>query len=630
MPPGFNGHSAARTDVWVPIHAAMPSANWDSDRFRNITAIVVRLTPGVSPAAASAQATGVVGRRISLWPVAGGDVTATERRMAWWLSGISALVLVIGLANTATLLLVRGAARRRDLAIRTTLGATRGRLAMHVLVEAALITTAATAAAAITAAWLDDAVRRVLLPSIGDAAPIGTRLVLATAATGVLAFVVSGVAGLLLMPDGSGQADLAVAIRRRPRRHLYTGLLMLQTTLCVVLLAGAGLFGRSFYKLISQDFGMRTDGVLLVRFEPGAAAARQDELFESALGRIRALPGVAAATSINTIPFTGFNVPPISVPGLADPPSVDGQLPFLVAATPALFDVLGLQVVEGRPFDPRDDRGAPVVIVNQTMARTVWPGQPAIGRCIRIGFDPTFDPFAGGPPAQPTSVACREVVGVMRDVRQRSVIPTGHEDRLMQYLVPFSQVPGPPSGIAPGPQVQGLLLRIDGDPARSITAVRQALIGTRTDLPFLQIRPYAELLNRQMEPWRLATALLVLFGALALSVAAVGLYAAFAHSIGERRHEMAVRLAVGANPARVLVMVLREAAVVAVAGIVAGSALAVLGGRSLSSMLFDTAPADPLVLAVAAAVMLSVSAAATFLPARTAAQTDPTSLLRSE
>jgi ABC-type antimicrobial peptide transport system permease subunit len=178
--------------------------------------------------------------------------------------------------------------------------------------------------------------------------------------------------------------------------------------------------------------------------------------------------------------------------------------------------------------------------------------------------------------------------------------------------------------------VQGLLLRVDGDPTRSIMAVRQAIVGTRTDLPFLQIRPYAELLDRQMDPWRLATALLALFGALALSVAAVGLYAAFAHAVGERRHEMAVRLAVGGNPGRVLVLVQREAAIVAAAGIVAGSTLAVLGGRSLSSMLVYTAPADPLVFALAAALMLSVSAAATFLPARTAARTDPTSLLRSE
>ena len=631
MPNGFTGHTAARVDVWLPLHAAMQTPGWETNQFRNLAAIVVRLAPGVTVAAAAAQAGSVTGRRVSLWPIAGGAVSASEQRMAWWLTGISALVLGIGLANAATLLLVRGAGRRRDLAIRATLGASRWRLRAQVAVEGLLLSAAATALCLVLAGWLDDAVRRVLLPSIGSASGFDRRLLAATALAGLLALIVSVAAGLLQMPDGSGHSNLALLTRTRPRLRLHVVLLVVQTTLSVLLLAGAGLFGRSFYTLASQDFGMRMQNVLLAQFEPGAAGiARQDDLFRAALDRVRALPGVAAVTTIQTLPFTGFNVPPISVPGLAEPPSVNGQLPFLVSSTTELFDILGLQIVEGRRFVEGDARSAPVVIVNQTMARTVWPGQSPLGKCIRIGFNPSFDPFAGGPPPQPASVPCREVIGVVRDVRQRSVIPTDGEDRLMQYLVPFGQAPGPPPGVPPGPQVQGLLIRMQGDTDRAVDVVRRAIVGNRSGLPFLQIRPYSDLLDRQLQPWRLATALLCLFGALALAVAAVGLYAAFTHAVGERRHEMAVRLAIGARPVRVLRMVLQEAAVISVAGIVLGSVLAAIGGQWMASMLFATRPADPLVLGLAGLVMLGIAAVATFLPALTASRTNPASLLRSE
>src|SRR5262249_31989486 len=155
---------------------------------------------------------------------------------------------------------------------------------------------------------------------------------------------------------------------------------------------------------------------------------------------IRALPGVKLATPIQILPFTGFQVPPISVPGLAGPPNINGQLPYLTAATPELFEILDLEIVEGRRFTADDETGPPVAIVNESMARSVWQGKSAIGQCFRIGFDPSFDPeTSAGPPAPSPSAPCREIVGVVRNVRQRQVIPTGDETRLMQYYVPFSQ-----------------------------------------------------------------------------------------------------------------------------------------------------------------------------------------------
>lgn len=629
-PAGFSGHSAARVDVWVPFHSAMrESPGWDQQQFRNITGIAIRLTQDATSAAAAGQASAALDRRVSLSAIAGADVAQAEQRIAWWLTGVSVLVLVIGLANTATLLLVRGAGRRRDLAIRAALGASRGRLITQVVFESALLATAAVIIALALASWFDEAVRTLLLSSVAESAGLGLRTIGAALLAGLIALAVAAAALIAQVPGPMQGGDIAGATRGRPRAHAYTALLLVQTTLSVVLLAGAGMFGRSLYNLVSQDFGMRMHDVLLVEFDQGPGGGRgRNQVFVSALEQIRALPGVEKATQIQMIPFTGFHVIPISVPGFEGRPNVNGQLPYLLAATPELLEILDVTMVEGRRFTAADERGAPVVIVNEAMARGVWPGQSALGKCIRIGFEPSFNPFTSeGPPPAPTTVACREVVGVARDVRQRSVVPTGAEDRLMQYYVPFTQVPTGPGG---GPGVQGLLLRSTVGPDALAAPIRRIVIGDRTDLPYLQVRRYSEVVDRQVRPWRQGTALLSLFGALALGVAGIGLYAAFAHSVAERRREMAIRLAIGARVRGVLVMILREATTVAAAGVVLGCTIAAIGGRWVQSMLFGTAPTDPIVLGLAAAVMLLVAGTATFVPARTASRTDPSSLLRAE
>jgi hypothetical protein len=411
-----------------------------------------------------------------------------------------------------------------------------------------------------------------------------------------------------------------------------TTLLLVQTTLSVLLLAGAAMFAASFHRLASQDFGMKMDGVVLAEFEsgPGTGVAGQGRLFEAALDQVRALPHVQYATVIDAIPFGGFHVPPISVPG-RDRPNVGGQLPHLIAATPDLLKILGIEILEGRPFTEADGRGPLVVLVNSAMARGVWPGESAIGKCIRIGFDPDFDPAtSAGPPTPSAAVPCREVIGVTRDVRYRSLLPVGNEARLMQYFVPLSQVPSPPFAASDGPPVRGLLLRTDAGADTLAAPLRRLIVGDRKDLPFLSVRPYAQLLDRQIRPWELGTTLLVIFSSLALGVAAVGLYAAFAHAVTERRREMAIRIAIGARPGGVLRMVLREALVLAAAGIALGWLSAIVAGRWVQSLLFETAASDPLVLGAAALAMLIVATAATLLPARTAAKADPNRLLRVE
>ncbi len=493
-------------------------------------------------------------RGVSLVTLDGGEVAPAERRIAYALAGVSILVLIIGLANAATLLLVRGTRQHREAAIRTALGATRGRLFAQVLAEASILAVISTAGALALASWLGEVVRRVLLAGVIEHEVFTLRTIVVAVAAGLGALALAAAVGVAQLPRHVRAGDLSGASYGARRSRAYPMLLLVQTTLSVVLMAGAGLFGRSLYNLRAQDFGMRLSDVVLVGFEPGPnPVAGQAELFRAALERIRQMPGVDGATEIQTTPFAGHHVLPIGVPGMAEPPSVNGQLPYLIAATPEFLRILGIDIAEGRPFTRDDERGAPVVIVNQTMARTVWPGESALGKCIRIGFDPSFDPFtATGPPGPPTNVPCREVVGVSRDVRQRSVVPGGAEDRLMQYFVPLSQVPGPPAGVGPPPGVQGLLVRTRGAAEDLIAPIRRAVLNGRADLPFVEVRPYRDLLERQMRPWSRGTALLTLFGALALTVSGVGLYAVFAHVIAERRREMAIRIAIGAQPARVV------------------------------------------------------------------------------
>jgi ABC-type antimicrobial peptide transport system permease subunit len=200
----------------------------------------------------------------------------------------------------------------------------------------------------------------------------------------------------------------------------------------------------------------------------------------------------------------------------------------------------------------------------------------------------------------------------------------------MQYYVPPSQVPPPPGGIAPGPRVSGLLVRGASDPAALAGPIRKLVLQEKTDLPFLRVRAYSSLLERQLGPWMLGWQLLAIFSVLALAVAAMGLFATFAHAVTVRRREMAIRVAIGATRAGVVRLILREAAALAAAGIVVGALAAVAGGRSLQMLLFGIVPADPAVLGAAAAAMSVVALAATIIPARRASQSDPGSLLKQD
>jgi len=299
---------------------------------------------------------------------------------------------------------------------------------------------------------------------------------------------------------------------------------------------------------------------------------------------------------------------------------LDGLLPSVIESTPELFDILQIDIVQGRALTAQDDGGAPVVVVSETMAHAIWPGTPAIGKCIRIGFDPEFPS-----PRPPASAPCREVVGIARDWQRES---RAGQRRYMHYYVPFAQVPLMPTYLIQGPMAEGVLIRERANVDVSTDDIRLAVTNGRTDLPFVSVASYASLDGPRLAHWVNGMQLLAIFGALALAIAALGLYAAFAHSVAERRREIAVRLAVGASRHSIVLMILREGTALAGRGAVNGIIVATLVGWVARSLIVGLSSPGLLVSAMSLLVVLAGAVAATWLPARAASMADPGELLR--
>ena len=287
-----------------------PDAGWNLDAFRNVVSVIGRVAPRMDVAAAE-QASAALERRVSLVTIAGGDLAANDRRIAYALMGVSLLVLAIGLANAATLLLVRGRRRHREASIRSALGASRARLSLQIVLESAIVATMATLGALALSSWSGQAIRQLLLEGMIETDGLSWRTAALGLTAGLVTFSIASAVGILQLPRTVRPIDLGGATFARRRSRAHVALLLVQTTLSVTLLAGAGMFARSLYNLMSQDFGMRLSDTVLVGFERGPEPVDgQAEIFTAALQRIRAMPGVAAATQIRAVPFSGFHVPP--------------------------------------------------------------------------------------------------------------------------------------------------------------------------------------------------------------------------------------------------------------------------------------------------------------------------------
>jgi len=644
--PGFNGHELAPVDLFIPLSAAMRTSgpDWSTNARINLVEVIARRRDGVAAGTAGAAVVAAVRETMAgderVRELAAADLTSLlpsdaaraspQARIALWLSGVSFVVLLIATANVGTLLLLRALRRRREIAVRIALGVGRGRLARQLLTESLLLSVTGGAVGLFVASWLADLIRATLLPGISSSDTfVDGRVLAATVAAALGAGLVAGCAPLLQSAQRDVIAELKTAASSASVRPsaLRGTLVGLQVALCTVLLVGAGLFVRSLQRVQAQDLGFTTSHLLFVTldFHTQLPAAEHDRLHRDAVDRLATLRGVTGATIVQGMPFGPHNIPPISVPGLAEPPGMGIQLPIMYAATPEYLRMMDVRLRDGRLFDRRDGRGSPfVVLVNETMARTVWPGQRAIGRCIRAGFDPSAAPG----PLAPASLPCREVVGVVRDSRARSLSPEGQEAKLMQYYVPFGQLPSAPFGDAH--EVSGMIVQTSGEAEAMAAAVQRQIQATSAVPVYARVRPYQDLLDPQLRSWRLGATLFSAFGALALGIAAVGLFGVVAYLVAQRTREIGIRLALGGTGVRVAQLVIGDALRMVSGGVAAGLALTLGFAPLVQSLLFQTSAREAVVLGAAGSLLLGVTACAAVVPAWRAARVSPLVALRAD
>ncbi|MGD9905817.1 MAG: ADOP family duplicated permease [Vicinamibacterales bacterium] len=610
-------------EAWIPLNRRFP----EGPRGQRYLRVVGRMRPGALVADAQADVARV-GREISaahaFYGAAGRqfetvplhlDATRDVRRPLVALSVGVAILLAIACVNVGSLLVARAAARGRETAVKTALGASTGRLVRQHLVESLVLGVLGAALGLVLGRW-------GLAALVAATPDTLSRLRLAevdmTVAAACVASVVVWTVLLAAAPVAEARrVGVAGALQHDGRRigggrhRLRAALTIAQVAMSVVLVVGALLLVRTAQRVQQVDPGFRTGGMLSFRVAlPGSRYPNQDAFnaFSRRLQQALAqMPGATAAAAMSHAPYDhvpNWGGPYVAVEG-ADP-STAPQADYR-AVTPGLLEMLGVTLVEGRTFIETDDHhGAPVVIVDERLAARTWPGQSAIGR--RLAVDPAV---TGSPSAWTT------VVGVVRHLRHRSPVEEVRE----QVYFPERQVPRNPAVY---------VVAAAGDPAALAAGVHEVVRRLDAALPIYDVRPLDAYAAEARALGRFTAGLAVVFAVAALLLACVGIYGVVAYSVTERHREFGIRLALGAAASQVVGLVLREGATMAFAGLLAGLVGAAAGAWWLRSQLYGIAPWDPVSLAATLPILLGAALAACLVPALRAVRTDPAEALRGE
>ena len=626
-PRGFTGPSLAPVQIWLPFHptAAVESGEgWATARVWTWLSIVARLTPGVTRELAQAEATRLLQTRT------GDEDPARERSVvltslmaadepevpAWasvakWLAGVSALVWIIAAANVANLMLAREIRRRRETAVRLALGVSRARVLGQFMTEALVLALPAAAAAAVVAGWGGQAVGKLLLPELSfESAGHGGRILVFTLGTAVLTALIAGLAPAVQASRRDATEELGAGSRRsRPRSRVQDVLLVTQGAFAAVMLVAAGLYVRSLLGVESKaHVGLDPDPVVLAQlfFEPGQEdPAETSRIFHEAMDRLRRTPAVQQVAAATIAPFAGGRGVHIELPGgepLPDPPGRTVG-PDQVHVTPEFFRTVGMRIVAGRGFVRADEAAGAerVAVISRTMADHYWPARGPLGECISVDWEQ----------------ACTRIVGVSSDIRWHG---PGWRAPLVVYL-PLGRRPMTP---------RDLLVRVAEDADLGLMTLRRELRAVSARIRFVGVRPLSVLVAAHAAPWRLGATMCVLFGCLALLVAAVGLYGLMTFKIAQRRQEIALRGVLGATRLRITGMILEDGGILVAAGVTLGLLIAALSSRWVEPLLFEVSGRDPFVYLVVAATLLVVGLLASALPARRATRVDPAEALRGD
>ena len=600
-----DGQRAARNSFWLPV--------------------IGRLKPGVPLAQAQTEMTAIASRIEAEYPSMAGfgahlvplhrQIVGDVERSLLVLMAAVGCVLLIACANLGNLMLGRTAARRKELAIRTALGAARGRLIRQIVTETLVLAVAGAILGLLLAFWATE----FFLQVGGDAIPrpesitIDGRVVLFTLALAVVAAILAG-----LVPAFQ-------ATRTAVREHLQEGgregggggsrrtrsvLIGAEMALAFMLLAGAGVLVRTLWSMQQVDRGFDPAGVAVMTLSlPPALFPEQADVrsfYGRLLDRIRTLPGVeSAATTTGVLQPVVTSSGVFSIEGKPDPPPGQ-QVEFpLEVVSPGFFETLRIPLAAGRTFGDQDHADAPpVVVINETLAQYGWPGQSAVGRRIKGGTAASDGPWL-------------TVIGVIRDVRRAEVT------RAIRPELYFPSLQGTP-------RTQMVVVRTAGDPARILPTIRGEVRAMHPQLPLFAAGTLEGELSETLSQPRFRAILLAGFAVIAMLLASIGIYGVTAHAVGQRTREVGVRMALGAQPRDVLLLILRQHLRPAVVGIAFGLAGAFALARFIRSLVYGVGAADPATLSGMGLTLLLVAAFACWIPARRATRVDAVVALRKQ
>ena len=536
-----------------------------------------------------------------------GPNAGSEAKVATWLGGVAIIVLLIACANVANLLLARALRRRREIAVRIALGVSRGRLVMQLLTESLMLAVLGGVMGLAIAQWGGGILRRALLnqASTGPSAFSDPRMLLFAAALAAGAGLLTGLAPIFQL----GREDVATSLKTGSREgtvqrsRLRSGLLVAQAALSVVLLVGAGLFLRSMVNVKNIPFGYDADRLLWVELNWRSTkvdSIQETQKREELAERAKTIPGVERVSRALTVPFYMTWQPSLFVPGI-DSVSKVGIF-TMQGGSPEFFQTMGTRILRGRGITTEDRATSPLVaVVSEAMAKKLWPNEDPIGKRIRVNTD---------------TAAWTTIVGVAQDVRRGSL-----SEPDLHYYLAIDQF---------RPNDGGLFIRTSGPASNYSDQVRRSLQQLMPGVSYVTITPMSTIMAGNTRSWKLGATMFTVFGALALVLAAIGLYSVIAYNVTQRTHEMGVRVALGAQARDVVRLIVREGLTIVLPGIALGGVIAIVAGRWVAPLLFEVSPKDPSVFVSVVATLILVAVVASWLPATRASRVDPNEALRAD
>ena len=630
-PQNFVGVGSEPVDVWMPVSAASGlhfASEWATTRSAAWLNVVGRLRPGHSVATASAQATAALragnsadrGRADtttraavhSILPEGQSAITA-EKRVAILLAGVSLLVLLIASANVANLLLSRALSRRREIAVRLALGISRARLVRQLMTETVVLALIGGAAGVAVVYWGSGVIQRVLLSDYAwPASPVDGRVLAFMLLVTLSCALLSGLIPALQAsaPDMSGALKEQSHQAGQSRAATRAALLITQGAFSLVLVVGTGLFVRSLDHVDDVDLGLDADRLIVGSIDlrsVGIDSSAVDSYYQDAVARAALVTGIAGVTFASAPPMGDWTIRgQLSVPGRDSAPDLE-RGPLFHSVAPGYFSVVGTRLLRGRDFVDSDAApGAePVVILNEHSAARLWPGVDALGKCVSLN---------DGPCARVIAIVANTHINSARE----AAIPA-------QVYVPF----GTPHS---EPRAYYLIARreVTGNAAELIEPLRHAMQSVRPQLPHAEVEPMLARLDNELRPWRMGATIFGAFGAVALLLSALGLYAVVAYTVAQRTHELGVRIALGARAGQITFLVLTQGMRTALAGVILGTGIVLLTGRFIEPMLFQVSARDPLVIGSAVLVLLGASLLANLIPAHRATRANPMTALQAD